>query len=62
MSKRQIDPMPTGPNVTWNDRIDWALVTLGIRQRAVRGMGDIVPILDPIPDEYTVPSKQVVDQ
>jgi hypothetical protein len=29
----RIDPFPTGPGVTWDDRIDWALVTLGVRKR-----------------------------
>jgi hypothetical protein len=44
MSKRQIDPMPTGPNVTWDDRIDWALVTLGVRQRAFVKGGLVIDI------------------
>ncbi len=30
---RRADPFPSGPGVTWDDRIDWALVTLGIRPR-----------------------------
>ncbi len=30
---RQVEPFPTGPGTTWNDRIDWALITLGLKQR-----------------------------
>ncbi len=32
-SYKQIDPFPTGPGVTWDDRVDWALVALGLRKR-----------------------------
>jgi hypothetical protein len=33
IGKKRIEPFPSGPGVTWDDRVDWALVTLGIRQR-----------------------------
>jgi hypothetical protein len=42
MSKREIEPMPSGPGVTWDDRIDWALITLGLRQRPVPTAGFMV--------------------
>jgi len=46
ISRRPIEPFPTGPGVTWDDQIDWALVTLGLRKvsAATRGrvtLGDM---------------------
>lgn len=35
------EPFPTGPGVTWDDQLDWALVTLGIRSRRITTRGRI---------------------
>jgi hypothetical protein len=44
-TSRRIDPFPTGPGATWNDRIDWALVTLGLRTPAPSvTMGEMLPV------------------
>jgi hypothetical protein len=50
-SSRRADPFPSGPGVTWGDRIDWALVTLGIRPRPQVTAGAIClpPNLVPAP-------------
>jgi hypothetical protein len=44
IGKRRIDPIPSGPGVTWDDRIDWALVTLGIRKARMSGKGGMVDV------------------
>jgi hypothetical protein len=48
---RRADPFPSGPGVTWDDRIDWALVTLGLRSRPQVTAGKIClpPQLVPAP-------------
>jgi hypothetical protein len=51
-----LSPPPSGPGVTVQDWIDWALVSLGLRQRPQHHMGGICPMpaLDPnvSADEY----------
>jgi hypothetical protein len=31
MGEKPVEPFPTGPGTTWDDRIDWALITLGLK-------------------------------
>jgi hypothetical protein len=55
LGHRQFEPFPSGPGVTWDDRLDWALVALGLktRPRVVAGMICIPPIpsVPALPDE-----------
>jgi hypothetical protein len=36
-----VEPFPSGPGATWDERIDWALVTLGLKTRPRAVMGEL---------------------
>jgi hypothetical protein len=46
-TRGSIPPMPSGPSVTFQDWVDWALISLGLKQRPQLVMGKICRIPSP---------------
>ncbi|HEV3120552.1 MAG TPA: hypothetical protein VGY53_01550, partial [Isosphaeraceae bacterium] len=47
VARGSIPPMPSGPSVTFQDWVDWALISLGLKQRPQFIMGAVCPMPPP---------------